>query len=113
MEHASVKVKEEPTQNKVLRALMSATTEKYHITTGKQAVEMLLTSARIKEVTVIVHTRMVCGFMFQLLVEYHINLCEQCTTVELYTSSSQRENLHFCCTSSSPGQLYICIQMYS
>ena len=63
-EHASVKVKEEPTQNKVLRALMSATTEKYHITTGKQAVEMLLTSARIKEVTVIVHTRMVCGFMY-------------------------------------------------
>ena len=68
-EHTSVKVKEEPTQNKVLRALMRATTEKYHVTSGKQAVQMLLTSARVKEVTAIMHSCTVCGFMFQLLVE--------------------------------------------
>lgn len=49
-EHASMKVKEEPTQNKVLRGLMRAVGEKSCIKSGKEAVQMLLTSARVKEV---------------------------------------------------------------
>ena len=49
-EHASVKVKTEPTENKVLRALMRTVTSKYRVTSGKEAIQMLLTSARVKEV---------------------------------------------------------------